>query len=298
MTYAEPAIPSAAPLGAAKVRARRRFRLVPTLPLAMLLLFVLAGVFAPVLTPHDPVKNNLADSLIPPAFIEGGQAEYLLGTDGFGRDVFTRLLFGARVSLMVAGLSLTIAVLIGTSVGVIAGYFGGAVDATLMRFVDVLLTMPTLLFALVLSIVVGASLQNVVLVLGFLIWPSIARLIRGETLLLRKRDFVRYAGAIGVPRYRILLRHVVPNVLPTLLVATTLEVANVIMTEASLSFLGAGVPPPTPSWGVMIDEGRALLATGWWIALFPGIAITVVVLSCNAVGDWLSDKFDPRAQGR
>ena len=250
------------------------------------------------LTPHDPVKNNLADSLIPPAFIEGGQAEYLLGTDGFGRDVFTRLLFGARVSLMVAGLSLTIAVLIGTSVGVIAGYFGGAVDATLMRFVDVLLTMPTLLFALVLSIVVGASLQNVVLVLGFLIWPSIARLIRGETLLLRKRDFVRYAGAIGVPRYRILLRHVVPNVLPTLLVATTLEVANVIMTEASLSFLGAGVPPPTPSWGVMIDEGRALLATGWWIALFPGIAITVVVLSCNAVGDWLSDKFDPRAQGR
>jgi peptide/nickel transport system permease protein len=287
------------PLGSLVRRAsgrRLRIRLMPTLPLAILSVVVLTAILAPLLTPYDPVKSRLIESLIPPFWVDGGNAEHLLGTDGFGRDVLTRLMYGARVSFSVALLALSIAVTIGTIVGVVSGYAGGSVDSLLMRFVDILLALPTILVALVVAVAVGPSFQNLVLVLGVLNSPRLARIIRGEVLLLKTNEYVRYARAIGVPAWLIIRRHIFPNVLPTLLVVTTLEVGGVILAEASLSFLGAGLPPPTASWGVMIADGRALVATGWWIALFPGIAITVTVLACNSLGDWLRDYLDPKTR--
>jgi peptide/nickel transport system permease protein len=257
---------------------------------------VLLAVFAPVITAYDPIQNDLVNSLIPPAWVHGGSAEHLLGTDSFGRDVFTRLAFGARVSLSVALFALCIAVVVGATVGMTAGFFGGWVDSVLMRFTDVILSLPNLVVALVLAIAVGPSFRNLVLVLGFLIWPRIARLIRGETLLLKRMDFVRYADAIGVSPVAAVLRHIFHNVLPTLLVAATLEIGAVILTEAAISFLGAGVPPPSASWGVMIADGEALVSTGWWISMVPGVAIALVVLSSNAFGDWLRDRLDPKTR--
>ena len=275
---------------------RSRIRLTPTLPLAGLAMVVLIATFAPFLTPYEPTRADLINSLQPPFWVEGGSTAHMLGTDGFGRDILTRLMYGARVSLLVAVFSLMIAVSIGTTVGVVAGYVGGTVDSLLMRLVDIVLAFPSIIVALVLSVALGPSFQNLVLVLGLLTWPRIARLIRGETLLLKGSEFVRYSRAIGVPWTAIARRHVFPNVLPTLLVATTLEIGSVILAEASLSFLGAGVPPPSASWGVMISEGRGLISSGWWIALFPGLAISATVLSSNALGDWLRDRFDPRTR--
>lgn len=273
-----------------------RLRIVPALPLTILAVICTAGLLAPWLTPHDPVSNDLVSSLQPPAWLEGGSMEHVLGTDSFGRDVFTRLLYGARISMLVVVLSIAIAVVIGTTVGVIAGYVGGKTDIVLMRLVDVMLALPPLLVALVVAVALGPSTRNTILILGLLIWPDMARLIRGEALAIRQLDYLRYARSIGVPQWRVVVRHIVPNIVPTLLVAMTLQVANVILTEASLSFLGAGVPPPQPSWGVIIDDGRALIATGWWIALFSGLAIVITVLCFNALGDWLRDTLDPRSR--
>lgn len=270
----------------------------PALPIAGLVLFALAGIAAPLLTPYDPVKNDLTSTLLPPAFIPGGDPAHFLGTDGFGRDIVSRLLYGARVSLAVAAIAITITVLIGTAVGIAAGYLGGWVDSMLMRVVDVALTLPMILVALVLSIAIGPSFTNLVLVIGLLLWPRLARVVRGEMLLLKQQDFVRYSAAIGVPAWRISMRHVLPNVLPTILVLATLEIGHVILLEAGLSFLGAGIPQPQASWGSMIDDGRALVATGWWVALFPGLAIMFVVLCSNALGDWLRDYLDPRTRAR
>ena len=275
---------------------RRKWRRLPLLPIAVLLAFTIAAIAAPVLTPHDPVDTDLIEALEPPFWVSGGSAGHLLGTDRFGRDVLTRLLYGARVSFSVVVVSMFIAVTIGVSVGVLAGYIGGWVDSILMRLVDVLMSLQTILVGLVVAIALGPSFRNLVLVIGLLMWPRIARLIRGETLLLKRQDFVRYSRAIGVGRTAILLTHVLPNILPTLLVVMTLEIGNVILLEASLSFLGAGMPPPQASWGVIIQDGRALVATGWWIALFPGLAITATVLSSNAFGDWLRDALDPQTR--
>lgn len=292
-----PVVPTTPPaVPTTRSRRRPRIGLSPTLPIAILFVMVMAAIFAPILTPYDPVKNKLIDSLLPPFWVDGGSLDHVLGTDGFGRDVLTRLLYGARVSISVALLALTIAVVIGTLIGVVAGYVGGSVDSLLMRLVDIMLALPTILVALVVAVAVGPSFQNLVLVLGVLNSPRLARIIRGEVLLLKHGDYARYARAIGVPAWLIVARHVFPNVLPSLLVVTTLEVGGVILAEASLSFLGAGLPPPTASWGVMIADGRALVATGWWIALFPGIAITITVLACNALGDWLRDYLDPKTR--
>lgn len=274
----------------------RRIGLMPALPITVLAIVFGAGLAAPVLTPYDPVRNDLINNLLPPAWVEGGTTDHLLGTDGFGRDVLARLLYGARVSVAVAGLSLLIAVALGTTTGVVAGFVGGSVDSILMRMVDVLLALPTILVAMVVAVAVGPSFQNLVIILGVLNSPRLARIIRGETMLLKQHDFMRYASAIGVPGSVIVMKHVLPNILPTLMVVTTLEVGAVVLAEASLSFLGAGLPPPTASWGVMISDGRALIATGWWIALFPGLAITITVLGTNGLGDWLRDYLDPKTR--
>ena len=271
-----------------------RLRLVPTIPFLVLAVIVFSAILAPLLTPYDPLKGKLIESLRPPEFLPGGLAGHPLGTDGFGRDVFARMIYGARVSLAVAVFSLVIAVSIGTLVGVVAGYVGGKVDAVLMRFTDALLSLPSIILALTLAVAVGPSFRNLVLVLGLLIWPNVARLIRAETLQLKGQDYVRYGRAIGVPSWAVLLRHIIPNLAPTLLVAATLQVGHVILAEATLSFLGAGVPPPSASWGGMVSDGQALIATGSWIAIFPALAITGTVMACNFLSDWLRDKLDPK----
>jgi peptide/nickel transport system permease protein len=254
---------------------------------------VTIAIAAPLLTPYSPVQADLRNYLEPPAWA-GGTIAHPIGTDTFGRDVLSRLLFGARVSLSVALFSLLIATTMGALVGLTAGYLGGAIDSVLMRFVDMVLALPTVLMALAIAIALGPSYTNMILIIGFMIWPRTARLLRAETMLLKQQEFARYARAVGVPGWLIVLRHVLPNVMPTLLVAVTLEVGHVILLEATLSFLGAGIPPPQPSWGVMVADGRALIGTGWWIALFPGLAIMVTVMSCNLLGDWLRDHFDPK----
>jgi peptide/nickel transport system permease protein len=284
------------PLPALRSRHRRRLRLVPALPLLFLGLFAIAALAAPWIAPHNPVKPNLLYALQPPVWLEGGNTNYLLGTDRFGRDILTRLIYGARVSFSVVAVSLFIAVFIGVPVGILSGYVGGWVDSLIMRIVDVLLSLETMLVGLVVAIALGPSFRNLVLVIGLLLWPRIARIVRGETLTLKNQDFVRYSRTIGVRRWAIFLRHIFPNVLPALLVIMTLEIGNVILLEASLSFLGAGMPAPQASWGVMIDDGRALIATGWWVTLFPGIAITATVLSSNTFGDWLRDRLDPKTR--
>jgi peptide/nickel transport system permease protein len=281
----------------AVTRARRlrvpRVHVLPGLPIAILLIMVGMAVFAPLLTPYDPIKADLRNYLLPPTFA-GGSPEHVLGTDSFGRDVWSRLVFGARVSLSVAVFSLAIATVVGGVVGLTAGYLGGWIDSALMRLVDVVLALPTVLVALAIAIALGPSYTNMILIIGLMIWPRTARLLRAETLLIKQQEYARYSKAVGVPAWLIVWRHIFPNVLPTLLVAVTLEVGNVILLEATLSFLGAGIPAPQPSWGVMVSDGRALIGTGWWIALFPGIAILLTVLSCNMLGDWLRDRFDPK----
>ncbi len=272
----------------------RSLRIIPLVPTAILIVMVLIAIFAPLLTSFDPVKADLRNYLKPPAWVAGGLPDHLLGTDTFGRDVVSRLLFGARVSLSVAVLSLLIATTMGALVGLAAGYIGGTLDSVLMRFVDMVLALPTVLMALAIAIALGPSYTNMILIIGFMIWPRTARLIRAETMLLKQQEFARYARAVGVPGGLIVLRHILPNVMPTLLVAVTLEVGHVILLEATLSFLGAGIPAPQPSWGVMVSDGRALIGTGWWIALFPGLAIMLTVMSCNLLGDWLRDRFDPK----
>jgi peptide/nickel transport system permease protein len=296
MTNAASPVESPVTAAGQEARGPRRFGLMPALPIAVLLTFLLVGILAPLLTPFNPVRNDLINSLLPPAWLAGGSPAHLLGTDSFGRDVLARLMYGARISFSVAAFSLVIALGIGIAAGVAAGYRGGAIDSALMRLTDMVLAVPTILIALAIGAILGPSFINLVLILGALTWPRMARLVRGETLLLKKYDYVGYAGAIGVPGWVIILRHVLPNVLPTIMVVATLEIGNVILNEASLSFLGAGLPPPTASWGVMISDGRALIATGWWIALFPGLAITATVVACNALGNWLRDYLDPKTR--
>jgi len=257
---------------------------------------VLLAAVAPALAPADPVKNDLLARLTPPMWMDGGSAHHPLGTDTLGRDVVSRLLYGARVSLVVGFSAVILAGALGVVLGLVAGYYGGRIDDALMRLGDVQLAFPALVLAIAVLAVVGSGLGNVVLVLGVTGWVTYARIARGETLSLRHREFVEGARALGARDAAILWRHVLPNVLPSITVVATFSVARTIIAEASLSFLGLGIPPPAPSWGAMLDEGRNYLTTGWWLALFPGLAILAVVLGINVVGDWLRDTLDPRLE--
>jgi peptide/nickel transport system permease protein len=257
---------------------------------------ILAAVFAPVLSPADPIQNSLLDRLTPPMWAAGGTPRYPLGTDTLGRDVLTRLLYGARVSLIVGLSAVVISGLLGVALGLVSGYYGGRVDDVLMRLGDIQLAFPILVLAIAVLAVLGASLINVILVLGLSGWVTYARIVRGETLSLTQREFIAAAHGLGAPDHIILWRHILPNVLPPVTVVATFSVARIIIAEASLSFLGLGVPPPTPSWGAMLDEGRNYITTGWWLALFPGLAILLLVLGINLVGDWVRDVLDPRME--
>jgi len=262
--------------------------------MTLLTVVVLAAILAPWIAPHDPRIGKLSTRLIPPAWQEGGSTEFLLGTDSMGRDILSRVLHGARVSLVVGALGSLLAGSIGTLVGLIAGYRRRWVDSLLMRLTDITLALPLMLMALVLVALLGASFKNVVIVIVVLLWPYYARSVRGETLVIAQSDFVDLARISGASSTRIVIRHILPNVMPTILVLATLQIALIILLEASLSFLGAGIPPPTPAWGLMVADGRDLIGTAWWISVIPGAAIFVVVLATNLLGDWVRDRFDPK----
>lgn len=262
--------------------------------LVIVSLFAMAAVFAPLIAPFDPLSGDLMVTNMPPFWIEGGAVAYPLGTDMLGRDIFSRLVFGARASLAVSLASIIIAGLIGTALGLVAGYFRGWVDTIIMRVVDLLLALPLVLVALVLAVTLGPSFLNVVIIFVLALWAEYARLIRAETLSLRERDFVKLARVADAGSARIMLRHILPNVTNTILVIAVLQVGRVILMEASLSFLGAGLPPPQPAWGIMVAEGRDLIGSQWWIATMPGVAIVVLIIALNLLGDWLRDMLDPK----
>jgi peptide/nickel transport system permease protein len=253
-----------------------------------------AALLAPVIAPQSPTEQSLPDKLLPPAWQEGGSAKHLLGTDLLGRDLLSRMLYGARVSLTVAAAALLAGGAVGLAVGIVAGYRGGRVDSILMRVVDATLTFPTILIALLLAVSLGQGLRTIVLAITLIIWARFARVVRGEVLTVKQRDFVALARVHGCSHLRIMAIHIVPNVLNTFMVLLTLHIGFVIIVEASLSFLGAGIPPPTPSWGQMVSDGRSHIASAWWLSVIPGAAIMLVVLAFNLFGDWLRDWLDPR----
>ena len=266
----------------------------PWTSLVIILAMVFVAVFAPVLTPHSPIDQSLSDKLLPPFWEEGGSTKYILGTDIFGRDVLTRMFYGARVSLIVTALALLVGGGTGLLIGIVSGYIGGRVDSVLMRFVDAAIAFPAILFALLLAVTMGQGLRTLIIAISVLLWAGFARVVRGEVLALKQRDFIALAKVHGCSPARIMATHILPNVLSTFRVLVTLHVGVVIVAEASLSFLGAGIPPPTPSWGLMVAEGRGKIASAWWLSLIPGIAITLVVLAFNLFGDWLRDRLDPK----
>jgi len=266
------------------------------LGLAVLIAAVFASILAPALAPADPIKNQLLDRLSPPMWAAGGSAAHPLGTDTLGRDVLSRLVYGARVSLAVGFITVAISGAIGVALGVLGGYYGGWLDDLLMRLGDIQLAFPVLLLGIALLSVLGAGLINLILVLAVSGWITYARIARGETLSLKQREFVEAARALGAVDLEVMRRHVLPNLWAPIAVVATFSVARTIIAEASLSFLGLGMPAPAPSWGAMLDEGRNYVTTGWWLALFPGLCILLVVLAINLVGDWLRDLLDPRVE--
>jgi len=269
-------------------------RSTPWLCILVIATMVFMAVFAPLLAPYSPIDQTLRDKLLPPFWLEGGSFKYVLGTDAFGRDILSRLIHGARISLLVAILALTAGGGVGLVIGIVAGYLGGVVESILMRLVDAAFTFPAILFALLLAVTLGQGLGTLVIAISLLLWASFARVIRGEVLALKQRDFVALAKVRGCSEPRIMLTHILPNVLNTFMVLVTLNIGVVVIAEASLSFLGAGIPPPTPTWGLMVSEGRGRIAEAWWVSLIPGLAITALVLSVNVFGDWLRDRLDPR----
>jgi peptide/nickel transport system permease protein len=272
----------------------RRMNAGVVISLILLAAFIICGVFAPWIAPYNPTLTNLNEYLKPPAFQADGDWAHPLGTDRLGRDVLSRIIFGARVSLQVAAIAVVASGLIGMTLGVISGFKGGIIDAIIQRGVDVMLGLPMILVAMVLAIILGASLLNVSIVLILLFWATFARQARAETLKLRALDFVTLARTSGTSDLIIIFRHIVPNLMGSMLVLATLNVGAAISLEAILSFLGAGIPPPAPSWGLMTADGRDMIVEAWWLSFMPGVAISLVVLSCNIFGDWLRDKLDPK----
>jgi peptide/nickel transport system permease protein len=273
-------------------RRRSDFPLIPTIILASI---AFMAIFADVLAPHNPEVGSLTLRFHPPVWQQGGTSEFLLGTDQLGRDVLSRLIFGARVSMVVGFTAVIFAGVVGTVLGILAGYLGGGADQVIMRITDAWLALPALTFAIFLAAIVGPSMWNIVIILGLVYWTRYARVVRGEVLSLKEREFVRLAVVAGCSKWTIMRRHILPNVVNSAIVLATLMLGVVIVTEASLSFLGVGVPPPQPAWGLMLSDGKQGLMVGyWWLTIFPGICIMLMVLSANLLGDWLRVKLDPQ----
>ncbi len=276
-------------------RVRAQTRNLPVVPLTIIGLVLTAALFADALAPYDPELGNLRHRHRPPAWVTGGDGSHLLGTDHLGRDILSRLLFGARISLIVGFTAAIVAGAIGTAVGIVSGYFGRWVDQVIMRVVDAWLALPAISFAIFLAVLLGPSEKNIVIILAGVFWTRYARVIRGEVLSLKEREYVRLAIVAGCSKWTIMRRHILPNVLNTSIVLSTLIVGVVIVAEAALSFLGVGVPPPKPAWGLMLADGKeGMMAGYWWVTLFPGLAIMLVVLAANLLGDWLRVKLDPQ----
>jgi peptide/nickel transport system permease protein len=286
------------PLYLAAFRFVRRY---PLLPIAVILLMLIAGAFAPFIAPRDHLAQDLRARGAAPTWNPGWyeahpsvQGRYILGADQVGRDVLSRIVFGARISILVVGVALCTGTVVGTALGLLAGYFGGIVDEIIMRFWDMWAATPFLLIALVIGVVIGNSIPIVMGLLAMVSWSAFVRNVRAEVLTLKEREYVSSARIAGASSFRIIVRHLLPNVLNTIVVIATLRVGGLILAEASLGFLGVGIPKPTPTWGNMINDGRAYLNTAWWISFFPGLAIFMVVMSMNFFGDWLRDRWDPR----
>jgi peptide/nickel transport system permease protein len=260
---------------------------------AIFLLIVASAVFAPQISPHDPLAVNIRHRLAPPAWMDGGAPQHLLGTDQVGRDLLARIIYGGRVSLVVGAGAVLIAAIIGVLLGLGAGYFGGRTDWIIMTGINVMLTFPFVLLALAVIAVLGPSLTNMILVLGVAGWPIYARVIRAETMAIREREFVLAGRALGMSHARIVFRQIAPNLVSVIVVIATLQVAQVIIFESFLSFLGLGIQPPTPAWGNMLGEGRVYMLNSWWIATFPGLAIFLTTLVINLMGNALRDWLDP-----
>ena len=261
--------------------------------LAIILLLVLMAIFAQQIAPYDPTAGSLLERLKPPVWQDGGSAAHLLGTDVLGRDTLSRLIYGARTSLAVAVIAILVAGTFGSALGIAAGYLGGWVDVIVMRMADLAFSFPTILLAMVLAVIFGASFANIVLVISLVLWAEYARMARGESLKIKSMDFVALARVAGISKTTIMLRHILPNVANSLIVLGTLQVGVVIILESSLSFLGVGMPPPTPDWGAMISEGRSYVVTAWWLSLVPGVAILLTVLAFNLLGDALTEWMNP-----
>lgn len=260
---------------------------------AIMLVIVGSAILAPWLAPHDPLSVNIRHRLAPPAWMEGGARSHLLGTDQIGRDLFSRVLYGGRISLVIGISAVLLSATIGVLLGLGAGYFGERVDWTIMTGVNVLLTFPFVLLALAVIAVLGPSLTNMIVVLGVAGWPIYARVIRAETMAIREREFVVAGRALGMSHARIIFRQILPNLVSPIVVIATLQVAQVIVLESFLSFLGLGIQPPTPAWGNMLGEGRVYMLNSWWIAAFPGLAIFLTTLAINLMGNALRDWLDP-----
>lgn len=293
------ALAPTAPVRATAVRNRRAKRRnvnrphrKPILSGTVLAVFTICGILGTLIAPYDPTQIHLSHALQPPVFA-GGTTEFLLGTDQLGRDILSRLLAGAQVSFLVALGAVVIAGFVGLVVALISGYVGGRLDAVLTRIADSSMAFPVILLAIVIVAVFGASIAVVVCVLVFAVWPQYARVLRSEVIKIKTQEFVTMSQVMGASRVWTMTRHVVPNLIPTLLVLATLQVGFAIIAEGSLSFLGIGVPPPAASWGNMLAEGRNFISSAWWIPALPGLALSLTVLAANLMGDWLREALDP-----
>jgi peptide/nickel transport system permease protein len=275
-------------------RPARVLKGIPWAPVIILSLFLFCGIFGGFITPHDPLKTDLRAVKMPPFFQATGDFKHFLGTDNIGRDILSRIIMGAGISLQVGFAVVVFAGALGALVALFSAYLGGWVDTILMRITDMFLSMPYLIIAIALAAVLGPSKNNVILIMGILGWAGYARVLRGEVLRIKNADFIKLAIVARAGKTRVMFKHIFPNIVNTLVVLATLQLGNVIIMESSLSFLGLGVPPPEPAWGSMVADGRIILNTAWWVCTWPGIAIMMVVLSSNLLGDWLRLRLDPK----
>ena len=269
---------------------RRWTRGLPWISLSIVAVLLTCAAFAPLLAPHDPERIRILDARLGP----GENLKYPLGTDVMGRDMLSRLIYGARTSVLISLVALGAGAFVGTALGLVSGFRAGWIDALTMRAADATMGFPTILVAMILVVMLGAGIENIIIAVVFTVWARYARMIRGDVLIVKEQDFVTMARIAGVSMPVIILRHVFPNTINTLMVMTSLQVGQVILLEASLSFLGLGLLPGHPAWGIMVAEGRTVILDVWWLALFPGLAITAVVLAFNFFGDWLRDTLDPK----
>ena len=279
-----------------RLKLKKLFRRIPKGAGSIILVLLLCAFFSPWLAPRDPIEQNLVDALKPPFWQKGGAIKHILGTDNLGRDILSRIIYGARISVIVGFVGVLLAGTVGTLLGIIAGYFGGKIDVVIMRLTDIMLSLPFILVGIAIIGAIGPSLTNVLIVLGITQWVGYTRIIRFEAMSLSKSEFIEMAIISGCRWWRILLVHILPNVLNSAVVLATLDVGKMIIIEAAFSFLGLGVKPPTATWGAMLADGRLYMTIAWWIVTFPGLAIFATVLAGNLIGDWLRDELDPRHQ--